>query len=247
MPEFLDSKEFKAGSHVLMVGGELLDSPPLFPFLQKAFDNLISRMVSGTVDLLYLNTNLIYKKLDALSYLLARMEKAGVLERLKFTTSFDVDGRFTEKTRSLMLSNLAWIKRAYPHCQVVVNTILTDAACRAILSGDFSVWDFSEKHDVYVNLLPYIVLDPAMRVSHKLMMQALQRVDTEIPNYLRNYILNFNLPQDKLLYRFRPASNDFEFVSCENLPCGHAENFAMSSDKNSCFICDVLKVFEDRL
>ena len=100
---FLDSDEYIKGSHVLLVGGEIFDDPTVFAELDSFLIKIADKMVCNDIDLLYINTNLIYKKLDCVINFLSEIEKHGLFDRLKFTTSYDIDGRFTEKTEKLML------------------------------------------------------------------------------------------------------------------------------------------------
>ena len=59
--------------------------------------------------------------------------------------------------------------------------------------------------------------------------------------YLRKYVENFDLPQKKLIYRFK--DNALLFSSSEYSDCGHGINFKRYSNKNTCFICDLKSAF----
>lgn len=243
--EFLDSDKFIKGSHVLIVGGEVFDSPTIFLDINNLVQKLIDKMIANEIDLLYINTNLIYKKLDAIEYLLKQVKNNNLFDRLKFTTSYDLSGRFTQKTECLMLNNLTHIMDTYPECKIIVNMMLSDTLCTRIIDRTFSVKLYCDKYKVGVNLIPYIILDSQLAASRNKIFKALVRIDQEIPGYLKSYISNLDLPQDKLLYFFNAKTNSFEFCSSNLLPCGHSENFKRYSSHNTCFICDLKKLFND--
>ena len=76
-------------------------------------------MADGTIDLLYLNTNLIYEDISGLGFVLDLMKNK--FDRLKFTTSYDLYGRFRKKfDETLFFTNLKWIKEKFPECNIVV-------------------------------------------------------------------------------------------------------------------------------
>ena len=63
----------------------------------------------------------------------------------------------------------------------------------------------------------------------------------DVEQYLKRYIDNFDLPQKKLIYRFK--NTELIFSSSEYSECGHGINFKRYSDKNTCFICDLKTAF----
>ena len=91
---FINSEQYIKGSHVLVVGGELFDTNReyMLPF----FEFIINKMLSNDIDILYLNTNLIFDKTyySMLKPVLDLFDKNNLFDRLKFTTSFDIAGRF---------------------------------------------------------------------------------------------------------------------------------------------------------
>lgn len=240
---FINSDKFIKGSHILIVGGEIFDKPNDFDILDTFFCNILRFMMDGTIDLLYINTNLIYKDLLGVDRLLQRIKTLNLFSRLRFTTSYDLDGRFkTKESEHLMLSNLKLLTGIYKDLQVVTNTILTKPTCQSIINGDFSIKQFMNDYRCWVNLIPYIVLDDKLTASRSELFKALKCVDDENNGYLNRYITNLDLAQDKLLYMYK--NNDFQFCSCENSECGHSVNFKKYSDKGSCFICDLKEMFK---
>ena len=232
------------GSHVLLVGGELFDSPSIFTCLCPFLQFVVSKMVDQTIDLLYVNTNLIYKNMDGLYYLLDLIDQYKLFDRLKFTTSYDIAGRFaSSKTKFLMLSNLDALSTKYPDIKIVVNSMLSKQMCEAILSGQYKLHSFMEMHHCDVNLIPYIVYDKELAPTRELVFKALMEADRQVPGYLKRYIANFDLPQAKELYQYRDGR--LNYVTCPNNDCGHSENFVRYSDKGSCFICDLKRLFNE--
>ena len=88
--------EFVKGSHVLFVGGELYDTitPKYEQTMKEAHSDIVHKIIENYIDLFYVNTNLIYEDLSLLDDLISKLQKNMLFDRLKFTTSFDLVGRF---------------------------------------------------------------------------------------------------------------------------------------------------------
>lgn len=241
--EFLNSNRFQDGSHVMLVGGEIFDSPTIFSDFNHLITIIVNMMIDKKIDLLYINTNLIYKKLDSVLFLLDTIRSNKLFDRLKFTTSYDVEGRFTEKTEQLMLHNLELIKKLYPECNIVVNSMLANKLCDMILNGEFSVKNFCDKFKVKINLIPYIILDDQLTADRNKIFRTLRYVDSELSGYVKAYIDNFDLPQDKILHCYNPDTDSYEYCSSDKSSCGHSVNFKNYSHHNTCFICDLKELF----
>lgn len=244
---FLESDEYVSGSHVLLVGGEIFDESNLsLKVIWMSFiDNIITKMNNQTIDLLYVNTNLLYEDLSLVKYLLTMIGKNDLWDRLKFTTSYDLEGRFSIKKREkLFLHNLYMIKYFYPKCNIVVNTILTKTTCEKILDGGFNPKTFCDEHKCDINLIPYIVYTKELSATRDQIFQSLLKTNELIPGYFQRYSNNLALAQDKLLYKFNKDTNQLDFVSCGHSDCGHSENFKLYSDNSSCFVCDLLQICE---
>lgn len=244
---FLNSGEFVKGSHVLLVGGELFDFDML-PEFESLVGQIIEMMNRGEIELLYLNTNLLYQNLESLYYVLDLIQVNNLFSRLRFTTSFDIVGRFSsEARRDLMLNNMRKIKTKYPEINIVANIILTKQACEKILAEEFSVKGFQDIYQIRVNTIPYIVLTEDMAASKDLIFKTLLFLDKEMPGYLKAYVENFDLPQKKLLYEYT-AGNENRLVFCssdDDAKCGHSINFRKYSiEQDSCFVCDIKKLLE---
>ena len=239
---FIDSDQFIEGSHVLIVGGEIFYNLDDREMLSNFWNQLIERMNSGRIGLLYINTNLLYKETVNLFNLLELIDFEGLFDRLRFTTSYDLEGRFKSKEdEELMLNNLLEIKRLYPKCQIVTNIILTKGMCEAILNDTFSAKYFMDKYNCWINFIPYIISDSGLAANRDTIFKALKHIDNENPGYLEKYIANLDLAQEKKLYMYKDGA--FQFCSCELSDCGHAVNFKKYSDKGSCFICDLKGLF----
>lgn len=239
---FIESDKFDKGSHVLICGGEIFDKPTDFPDLNVFFAKIDSFMANGTIDLLYLNTNLIYEDVSGLCFVLDMMKDK--FNRLKFTTSYDLYGRFNKKfDETLFFMNLKWLKEHFPDCNVVVNTILTKQTCEKIINKEFSIKEFMEDYDCWINLIPYIVYDEKMSATRTQIFSALQTVENENLGYLQRYIPNISIEQEKDLFVYR--NGDYHFCSCDLSDCGHSINFKRYSKEKTCFCCDLKEVFPD--
>lgn len=240
---FIDSDKFEKNNHILICGGEIFDKSSDFETLDIFFKEIIDRMNKDIIDLLYINTNLIYSDLTSLKNLLDLIEENNLFSRLKFTTSYDLEGRFkTNTSKELMLNNLKWIKENYPDCNIVTNTILTKQVCEAILDNTYPVKDFMKEYQCWVNLIPYIIYDETLAPKRELLFKTLRKVGNDCQGYLEEYIPNITIKQEKLLYIYK--NNNFEFCSCELDKCGHSINFKRYSEKGSCFCCDLIKMFK---
>lgn len=239
---FIYSPKFEEGSHILICGGEIFDRPSDFPALDAFFFNIVQLMVKGRVDLLYVNTNLIYPNLRGVVNLLNQVNCAGLIDRLRFTTSYDIEGRFrTGEDRALMLGNLERIGEMFPTMHSVANTILTKPACEAILNGRFKLKEFMEHNNCWVNLIPYIVLDDNLTAERSLIFKTLKYVDQQCPGYLAKYVPNMAITQEKCLYMYK--DNEFQFCSSKIADCGHSVNFRKYCKEGTCFCCDLEEIF----
>lgn len=234
---------FQNGNDVMLTGGELFDDPQIHPLLKDFFDLVAYYLHVGVINELYLNTNLIYKKLEPITHFLFICEQGEVLDKVHFTTSYDFDGRFKNGTEQLMLKHLNTVSRMFSKARIFVNTMLSKTTCERILSGEFSVKSFSERYNCYVNLLPYIQLIPQITASRSLIVQTLQKVDEEIPGYVNDYLVRLDVNQEKHVYCYNPMTREYEYSSCALAECGHSENFRRYSDSGTCYVCDMKRVF----
>lgn len=243
---FLLSDEYVKGSHILLVGGEIFDSPDIFDLLDIFLTRIIDLMNSGDIDLLYINTNLIYKQTYAFEEFLHKISANSLFNRLKFTTSYDIEGRFTsDKTRQLMLSNLDYLTKTYEELNAVVNVILTHQACKAILKSEFSPKCFEDQYRCKVSLVPYIVRLDDLASTQSKIFASIIKASLSYSNpteYLLEYIRNLDLKQEKKLYKF--DGQQLVYCSSDVSECGHSENFKLYSKDNTCFICDFKKLVQ---
>lgn len=239
---FIASDKFIKESHILVVGGEIFYNLNDRKILLDFFTAIIKKMLSKDIGLLYINTNLVYEDMSCLYDLLKLIDKNNLFDRLRFTTSYDLEGRFkTKYHEELMLSNLQKIKQDYPNCQIVTNIILTKAVCNAILKHTFNTNQFMRNYQCWINFIPYIISDKKLTAERDIIFKTLKQVDNENEGYLDKYIANLDLAQDKKLYMYKNCQ--WQFCSCELAECGHAINFKKYSNKGSCFICDLKGLF----
>lgn len=237
---FLNSDRYQKGSHVLAVGGELFYSPNLFGALFRFYVRIFEKMRSGEIDMLYINTNLLYRDTDTLMAVLREGCGRGLARRIRFTTSFDLAGRFaTADACARMEANLDRVRESFPDLPVVTNIMLTGQTCRAIMTEQFSVASFAACHACEVNLIPYIVKREEYRPEKREVLAALLKTEAQMPGYLDRWLANWELKQEKRLFQYDKTADDFCFVSSSVAACGHSENFRRCFDDGTCFICFV--------
>lgn len=238
-----DGKNKYTGNHILLVGGEIFDikDNQVKDELMKLLTNIIFMMSLKEIDLLYLNTNLLYSDLSLLCWFLSIVQDYKLFDRLRFTTSWDLAGRFDIKEKEELFSkNIKYIKEKYPEIHIVVNSILTKQYCEKIIKDPTFVKDFQDTYKVQVNTIPYIVLTDWLAPTKGQVMKALLAINSVIPNYIRDYVNNFSLPQPKLLYEYNSKDKDLIYCSSGIDSCGHSENFKnYCTDHTKCYICDI--------
>lgn len=241
--QFLTSDKYQKNSHVLLVGGELFDDINRQELFLNFFNTIVSLMLNNIIDLLYLNTNLCYSEscMLMLNKILKLFEEKKLLSRLKFTTSYDLEGRFKteEKHKQFLinLNNLHTIK----DLNIVTNIILTKQFCEKILDQSFNLFNFIKQNHTFINLIPYIILDENLAPSRSLIFKCLQYLYQINPQFIINWIQNIDLKQPRKMFYLK----DNQWISCECplSTCGHSVNFKRYSNANSCFVCDVKEVF----
>lgn len=247
---FLDSDEYVCGSHILLIGGELFDSPQINSQLNSFFDLVVQKMKNNEIELLYINTNLLYKNVDSLHYFLNLITENGLSERLRFTTSFDVKGRFAnERLYNLFRKNLEVIKIKYPQVNIIANVILTKALCDYITKFTTEYPDvmFHEWEERVVGchamFIPYIVYDETLTPTKEELLRTLVTLKSIGYNVIP-FINNMDIPQERKLYKF--DGDKLNYCSANILKCGHSENFKLwSKSKHECFVCMVKELFDE--
>ena len=245
--------EVNDGDDVLLVGGEILNSyNELSDYELHRLLNLCASLIKkDKIRYLYINTNLIYKDCKNLTYLLDLF--SGIEDRLKFTTSYDVYGRFNhsldkEESPALKIwfNNILYIKNNYPKINVVVNVIITKQLVEKVKTGDWTIdWNkFQSTLGIkYINFIPYIPIedDRSMDVTFKDIVKVLAAEEKRKPGYINKYIDDFDLNQDKILYEYH---KDKDYVECtaKYSDCHHNENFKKVLG-NECYICKLKEIF----
>lgn len=241
---YLKSDNYISGNHVLIVGGEIFDDINRKDFLLEFFDNLTSMMSNNHIDLLYLNTNIIYNNacMNILREVLDLFKKRNVLNRLKFTTSYDLDGRFKNKTHeNMFLKNLDSLS-CIDGLNIVSNLILTKNVCEKILTNEFDIFKFQNEHKIKINMIPYIILDQNLVAPRQLIFNCLKKLDTINPEFVKNFIFELDMKQPRKLLQ---STKEGFFIekTCKNSDCGHSVNFKRYSNAGSCFVCDIKMLF----
>lgn len=268
--EFLNT-QFVKENHILLVGGEIFDTK--IDIVKKGLIDLIKHvknmMCNNEIDLFYVNTNLLYTDIDLLDWFLSLYQTNELLKRIKFTTSYDMVGRFTSKEREILFyHNLKYLTDKYDDLHIVVNTVLTNEACKRIQNDTFgadyvleylkeqdkdkwTIKDWIEYFKVNINTIPYIRLpyDKAPEMPTKAeVFNTLLHIDELIPGYLKLYADNIALTQIKNLYEYSKSEKSYKYCSSKLADCGHSENFRLSfADSNECFPCAIQKLVKYKL
>lgn len=225
---------------ILIVGGEVYcpHSEEVNEALKGLFEFIAERIKSGMTRLMYANSNLIYSDRVNLDALLTAF--AGIEDRLRFTTSYDVYGRFaTDSAKTQVQNNLLYIKEKYPNVHPVMNTIITKQFYNYCVEGYFDINQMVKDYGLaYVNLIPYIPLESGdlMQASWDEIVQVLLMVEVQAPHYLRYYTDQYDIQQDRLLKEYQKGVG---LVPCSSayLDCGHNENYSRATGDGSCYVC----------
>lgn len=263
--KFLDTT-FENGNHILLVGGEIFDVKN--EQVKKQLIDLLkfvkNKMCNNEIELLYINTNLLYEDLTMLDWFLTLFEANGLIERIKFTSSYDIEGRFSsDYSERLFYKNLKHLTDTYKDIRIVVNTILTKKACERICKDEFgadylleylkkqgkennTIKDWTDYFRVQINTIPFIKLNyenaPKAPTKNEVF-ETLLHINTVVPGYLEQYATNISLTQEKLLYEYHKDVKNFVFCSSELGKCGHSVNFKLSfEDSDECFPCEVTRL-----
>ena len=245
--------EINDGDDVLLVGGEILNSysQATDEAIKMLIDTCVSLVKEDKIRYLYINTNLIYENRTNLDYLLTSFN--GIEDRLKFTTSYDVYGRFNhsfnkEKSSAFLnwFSNMLYIRNNYPNINVVVNVIITKQLVEKAKVDDWVTdWNMFQTNlgIKYINFIPYIPVedDHSMDVTFKDIVKVLAAEEKRNPGYINFYINDFDNNQDKILYEYH---KDKGYVECtaKYSECHHNENFKKVLG-DECYICKLKEVF----
>lgn len=236
------------GNHILLVGGEIFDieDQDVNKNLKDLITYIIELMNNEEIELLYINTNLLYKDLSTLEFLLQNIAKNNLWDRLRFTTSWDIAGRFeNEEKKAIFDHNLQFIRSKYPESHIVVNSILTKQYCEKVIEDPSFLKEFQDKYGIKVNTIPYIVLTDWLAPTKTQVMKALLSINSVIPNYVKDYVNNFSLPQPKFLYEYNSKDKDLIYCSSDVDKCGHSENFKnYCLTKDKCYICDIKQLMD---
>jgi len=240
-------------THVMFVGGEIFDGKDevINQALYTLFKTVLDKMERKEIELLYINTNLLYNTSIILDRILTRIDTHKLIDRIHFTTSGDEYGRFSNLDQyNLFYENLINIRKTYPTLPIYVNLILTKKFCEDVLSDKFNIKEYQETYKVEVNTIPYIKFGKVINAPTKeQVFQTIMKLDEQLPGYGLKYCNNFLLNQDIILQKVQ--NGKLINISSNKNTCKHSENFTRCySDSNSCFVCDckeLKKIFKERL
>ena len=234
----LVKKEIKSlkDSHILIMGGEVFDvvDSDIQQAINELFQQIHTKMTNDEIELLYINTNLLYD----ISWLCDVLKPFMDVEpRIRFTTSDDHYGRFKGRSKEKFYKNLFELRSMFPSMRIVSNTILTKPMCEAVLDGRYSLSRYIKETKCLVNTIPYFkVVNDELAPTKELVLRALKCLDEDVSGYGKEYCQNFLLPQKKILLQYQHGQ--LVNVSADNSQCGHCVNFKKCfSDTDDCFVC----------
>ncbi len=239
---------------ILIVGGEVYcpQSPEVTAKLYDLFDLITTRIKNGETRLLYMNTNLLYSDHTMLEHIMYSFDNMEQRKHLRFTTSFDISGRFAdETTKQTFISSLRWLVNPHWGVTTAVNMILTKPFCQAVMNKEFSISSFIQNDcgnysPTFINTIPYIPLgpdDPLKPTEHEVF-TTLRMIEEDQPHYLRYYIEQYDTYQDRVLKEYRRGQGLVE-CSSSYLECGHNSNYTKVFDDGSCYVCRIKDELSD--
>lgn len=251
--EFLKSDKFERGSHVLIAGGELFYqrySDAVYAKFKELTDLIVEYIKNGDIDILYLNSNLLFDDLsDIKTLFLYPLIENNLISHIHFTTSYDRYGRYANKQKEeQFLRNLKLLVDEFkevPEFPIYVNCILTAPLCDDIVSGKFNRREFVKSHynRIYVNFLPYIPFDKSIEPTDNLIFKTLLYIKQDDEVYFDYYINNFLLDQERIVFEYNKFTDSLENHTAEiNPKCGHLKSFTKFRDGEKCLLCNYKKI-----
>lgn len=228
---------------ILLIGGEICGgvSKKVAESLLSLIEFCRERIESGLIRYLYLNTNLLYKNLDIIYDICSLF--SGYEDHLRLTTSYDVYGRFSSiKDKKLFFDNASAITSRYPEQPLIVNTILT----HQYYTSGITVRDIVEKTGARsVVLVPYIPVKygDEMTPTPDEIFDSIENAESEYPGYIRKYVDNFDLKQDRTLWEYHSNIDSLEMCESPSANCGHNSNFARVLG-GKCFVCELKEKYK---
>ena len=229
-------KERKERFNVLLVGGEIFMG--LTNRLKEKLIDLYHEIFrNDLINIIYINTNLLYYIPDCLEKIL---DKAPI-ERIHLTTSDDIQGRFkTENDFKLFFDNIDFLRFKYPKLEIIVNTILTRYFYNFLLSGKYNIKEYCNKYKVKVNIIPYIDINniEELKLTKKEIIKALLILKEQYPEWFEGYIDIMTKKNDMELLQYSNKTKSLMDVTTNIGNCGHSTNFTLSiKNSNKCFAC----------
>lgn len=225
-----DILNFKSVHNILFIGGEIFAN--LTEELKKELLDLYKTAFNcKNVELVYTNTNLIYKP----DFLLSLLSVCDV-KRLKLATSWDIEGRFiNNRMKEQWESNMKLLRKTYKDLCLVVNMILDKKLVSAINNNIIDIKKFEKKYKVLVNTIPYVDLNKLddYKPSKDEVLKCFIKLYKQDKDWLYNYLT-------RLLLRYQLTLYDYNGATCTDslMSCGHHSNFSNCfSNSNECFKC----------
>lgn len=241
--DYISSENFIKGSHVMVCGGELFDDISN-GLVIELFKTLSTFMLNDVIDILYVNTNLLTKNINDIIKSLYYIDEVNRLDKVHFTTSYDLDGRFAPMMESRFKENLIAIRDEFSNLPIITNMIMSKDFCKKVISNSFSLRDFAMKFDTEINLLPYIQhLDDTLPEKEEVF-KVLEIADSLFPGYIHRYMEQIKLNQKRHVFEYVSGKGFVDSTADNNENCGHSINFTKTFYDKSCFMCEILKKFD---
>ena len=231
------------GFDIMLVGGEIFDNTDVKDSFLHLATNIRELLKADLIRFVYLNTNLLYKDTSYLFEFLDLFDE-DTIQRIKFTTSYDIEGRFNQASLETFDHNLHELVSRYPNLRIMANTILTKQVCEDLSSASAIKAKLAEL-GIGTYYLPYITLTEALRADDdEQVFVALRELYSDDEIY--RYICSLDLVQKKSILQYMPSKGLVESVE-DNGECGHNLNFTKTLKSGECYICALKRYFKDLL
>lgn len=154
----LKSEELSNYNTIGFIGGELFDTRILTDIEQDTFVQLMelsaNLVLSGSIDRVYVTSNLIYEDRSLLDRVLTILKNKGTLTHYGICTSWDYKYRFrTEQDRVYWENNMGFIRKNFPEVMLHIEIIVTQALIDAVMDGKLDLTMFEKQYGASVDFM----------------------------------------------------------------------------------------------
>lgn len=127
--DILNSNFMDNFNYLRLLGGELFDGAINQLNIRDEFFTILEtclRLIKeGKIDKLNFLTNLIYEDNKDLRDTLDFFAANGAIDHIDMSSSYDIEGRFSEVSEKWWWNNIEWLGKAYPQLRIDVGIIMT--------------------------------------------------------------------------------------------------------------------------